>query len=78
MGCRRVEDAAHTDRFDPGFVRYIVSYRREMRARVLATLAAASCPVVRVRTRRQVRALADHVALLGRMPTSALGERDGR
>jgi len=34
--------------------------------------------LVGVRTRRQVRALANQVALLGRMPTSALGERDGR
>ena len=75
---RRVEDAAHTDRFDPGFVRYVVSYRREMRPRVLATLAAASCPVVRVRTRREVRALADQVALQGRMPTSARGARRPR
>jgi hypothetical protein len=75
---RRVEDASHADRFNGGFAYYVLTFRRQMRPRVLAALAAASCPVVRVRTRRQVRALADQVALLGRMPTSALGERDGR
>ena len=66
---RRVEDATHADRFDRGFVRYVLGYRRQMRPRVQASLAASTCPVVHVRTRRQARAFLDHVAALGQIPT---------
>lgn len=65
---RRIEDATHGDRFDLGFVRYVASYGREMRPRVLMTLGSASCPVVHLRSRRCARAWADEVAALGRIP----------
>jgi adenylate kinase family enzyme len=54
---RRVEDAGHVDRFDAAFVRYVLSYGFSMRPRLLAQLAQAPCRVVRVRSRRQARAL---------------------
>jgi adenylate kinase family enzyme len=54
---RRVEDAVHVDRFDAAFVRYVLSYGFSMRPRLLAQLAQAQCRVVRVRNRRQARAL---------------------
>jgi len=66
---RRLEDATHTDRFDREFVRYVLTYSREMRPRLLTVLSDTNVPVVHVRTRRQARALADQVALLGRIPT---------
>jgi adenylate kinase family enzyme len=65
---RRLEDATHVDRFNRGFVRYVLTYRRDMRPRVLASLASSTCPVVYVRTRRQARAFVDRVAALGRIP----------
>jgi adenylate kinase family enzyme len=54
---RRVEDAGHVDRFDAGFLRYVLTYNRSMRPRLLAQLADAHVRVVRVRSRRQARAL---------------------
>jgi adenylate kinase family enzyme len=66
---RRIENDTHTDRFDRGFVRYVLSYGREMRPRILASLASSTCSVVHVRTRRQARALVDRVAALGHIPT---------
>jgi len=65
---RRAEDIAHADRFNLGFVRYVTSYRREMRPRVLTALDGSTVPVVLVRTRRQARALADQVGARGRIP----------
>jgi adenylate kinase family enzyme len=62
---RRVEDASHTDRFDRGFVYYVATFRHQMRPRVLARLVASGRPVIRARTRRQVRTLADRAAHLG-------------
>ena len=54
---RRVEDAAHVDRFNAAFVRYVLTYDFFLRPRVLTELAQAQCRVVRVRSRRQARAL---------------------
>jgi hypothetical protein len=65
---RRLEDATHVDRFNRGFVRYVLTYRRDMRPRMMATLASSTCPVVYVRTRRQARAFVDRVAVLGHVP----------
>jgi adenylate kinase family enzyme len=62
---RRVEDAGHVDRFDAGFVKYVLTYNRTMRPRLLAQLAEAPCRVVRVRSRRQVRALAAQMETAG-------------
>ena len=65
---RRAEDPAHVDRFDLGFVYYILTFRRQMRPRLLAALGDSTVQVLHVRTRRQARALADRVAVLGRLP----------
>jgi len=54
---RRVEDAGHVDRFGAAFVRYVLTYDTSMRPRLLAQLTRAQCRVVRVRSRRQTRAL---------------------
>jgi len=51
-GGRRVEDAEHVDRFDIEFVRYVLSYNRSMRPRMIAQLSASDCEVVTVRSRR--------------------------
>lgn len=53
---------------DLGLVRYVASYRRRMRPRMVATLSTATCPVVRLRSRRRVRAWAEQVVALGRIP----------
>ena len=72
---RRIEDASHADRFDRGFVYYVLTFRRQMRPRVLDALKAAPCPVIRVRTRRQARELASQVAALGAIPQGAPDNR---
>jgi adenylate kinase family enzyme len=54
---RRVEDAVHVDLFGAAFVKYVLTYDISMRPLVLAQLAEAQCRVVRVRSRRQARAL---------------------
>lgn len=59
---RRVEDPSHRDRFDAAFVRYVLSYNRSMRPRVLAQLSAADCRVTRVRSRRGARLLLKSLA----------------
>ncbi len=52
---RRVEDATQVDRFDSGFMRYVLTYNSSMRPRLLAQFVEAPCRVIRVRSRRQAR-----------------------
>jgi len=62
---RRVEDPTHADLFDRGFVYYILTFRRQMRPRVMECVTSWGRPMIRVSTRRQARELADRVAGLG-------------